>query len=343
MMQQAINMLIEGHDLSRSQAYEVMLGIMSGEATPAQIGAFLVAAKLKGETHQEVAGFAQAMRERATRVHTRHARAIDMCGTGGDGAGTFNISTVASFLVAAGGVPVAKHGNRSVSSRCGSADLLEALGVNIDLAAEQVGACLDEIGIGFLFAPNLHKAMKYAVGPRREIGVRTVFNILGPLTNPAYVRRQVLGVYHSDLARLMGEVLRELEAEHVMVIHGVEGLDEISPRGETFVVEVRDGRISERFLKPDDFGLQADQSDGILGGAPEDNARIALQVLEGESGPARDVVIINAACGLVVGGAARDFLEGVALAREALDSGAALEKLQALKEMSQRFSHGERA
>ena len=334
MIQEAIKTVIERIDLSRNDAYAVMTAIMNGEATSAQIAAFLVALRLKEETYQEVAGFAQAMREKATPVTTRHKNAIDMCGTGGDGSGTFNISTVASFVVAGGGVPVAKHGNRSVSSQCGSADLLEALGVKIDLSAEKVGICLDKIAIGFLFAPVLHKAMKYAITPRREIGVRTVFNILGPITNPAGVQRQVLGVYHPKLARLMAQVLRELGAEHILIIHGEYGLDEISINGPTLVLELHHGEIKEKRLTPGNFGLPVSDKNSISGGPPTENAKIALNVLNGKRGPARDAVVANAACGFVVGGVVKDFTEGAKMAQESIDSGVALEKLESLIELS---------
>ncbi|MFQ5822976.1 MAG: anthranilate phosphoribosyltransferase [bacterium] len=334
MIQQAIKTVIEGRDLTRQEAYEVMSTIMNGEATPAQIAAFLVASKLKGEKFQEIAGFAHAMREKASTVVTQYTDAIDMCGTGGDGFGTFNISTVASLVVAGGGVPVAKHGNRSISSQCGSADLLEALGVRIDLSAEKVGLCLDKIGIAFLFAPVLHRAMKHAISPRREIGVRTVFNILGPITNPAGVRRQVLGVYDPNLARLMAEVLRELSADHILIIHGEEGLDEVSIHGPTFVVELCRGKIIERRLLPENFGMNCTRRNGVSGGTPNENAKITLEILHGKKGPARDIVVANAACGFVVGGAAQNFLEGAKLAQESINSGAAMKKLEALIEVS---------
>jgi anthranilate phosphoribosyltransferase len=334
MIREAIQTILAGKHLSRQDAHRTMSGIMSGEATPAQIGAFLVGMRMKGERADEVAGFAEAMREKATRVPTRHENAIDMCGTGGDGAGTFNISTVASFVVAGGGVPVAKHGNRSVSSQCGSADVLQALGVKIDLSAEQMGECLDKLGIAFLFAPTLHPAMKHAIGPRRELGVRTVFNILGPITNPAFVRRQVLGVYNAELARLLAQVLAELDTEHAVIVHGEEGLDEISISGSTLAFEVKRGNVSESRLLPEDFGLRPGTSDGLAGGDAERNAEIAMQVLRGESGPARDAVIANAACGLVVGGAATTFADGAQLARQSIDSGAALAKLEAMIEFT---------
>lgn len=312
-----------------------MRGIMEGQATSAQIAAFLIAEKLKGETYHEVAGFATAMREKATHIPTRHSNAIDMCGTGGDGKGTFNISTVASFVVAAGGVPVAKHGNRSVSSKCGSADLLESLGVKINLTAEQVSHCLDELYIGFLYAPALHTAMKHAVGPRREIGVRTVFNILGPLTNPAGVRRQLLGVFNLEAARLMAEVLKELGADHVLVLHSDDGLDEISIYAPTQAYEVRGDAIREMTIRPEDFGISTQTGRDVLGGTPSENARTALAILSGkEIGPARDLVVANAAGGLYVGGVAESLSHGAEIAREVVESGAALTRFEALRDLT---------
>lgn len=335
MIQEAIRKVTDGDSLSREEAYKTMLGIMEGEATAAQIAAFLIAEKCKGETYEEVAGFATAMREKAAVVTTKHKNAIDMCGTGGDNAGTFNISTIASFVVAGGGVPVAKHGNRSVSSRCGSADLLEALGVKIDLDAQQLGVCLDEIGIAFLFAPVLHKAMKHAVAPRREIGVRTVFNLLGPMTNPAGVTRQVMGVYHPGVQRLVAEVFRELGAEHVFVVHSSDGLDEVSIHASTPVLEVAGNEIVERELVPEDFGLQQLPRNGFSAGSREENVQFALDVLGGAHGVARDTVLANAACGFVVGGLAATVKEGAEMARESIDSGKAMQRLQALIELTQ--------
>ncbi len=339
MIQHAISQAIDRVDLNRRQAYSAMTEIMSGAATASQIAALLVAMRMKGERVQEVAGFAQAMREKATPVPTRKPNPIDMCGTGGDGKGTFNISTVASFVAAGGGVTVAKHGNRSVSSQCGSADVLEALGVNIALTAAQMSQCLDKLGVAFLFAPALHQAIKHAVGPRKEIGARTVFNILGPLTNPAGVKRQVLGVYDRRLVMLMAEVLAELGAEHALVVHSDDGLDEISVHGPTMIVEINNGRIAESTLTPKDFGLKPSVHNGIIGGNAGQNAQIALRILRGEPGPARDIVLANAACGFWVAGAAKNLAEGVAMARQSLDSGAALAKLEALREMSQSFKN----
>lgn len=339
MIREILKVVIDGQNLSREASYEVMRGMMEGQATPAQIAAFLVAEKLKGETYHEVAGFASAMREKATPIGTRHANAIDMCGTGGDGKGTFNISTVASFVVAAGGVPVAKHGNRSVSSKCGSADLLESLGVKIDLTAEQVSRCLDELYIGFLYAPALHTAMKHAVGPRREIGVRTVFNILGPLTNPAAVRRQLLGVFNLDVARLMAEVLKELGADHVLVLHSDDGLDEISIYAPTQAFEVQGNNVRHLTIRPEDFGIATCPEAAVLGGTPEENARTALAVLSGkETGAARDFVVANAAGGLYVGGEAAGLEQGARIAREVIDSGAAIARLEAFRDLTLRLA-----
>lgn len=314
-----------------------MSEIMSGAATSAQIAALLIAMRMKGERAQEVAGFAQAMRDKAAPVRTQRLQPIDMCGTGGDNKGTFNISTVASFVVAGGDVAVAKHGNRSVSSKAGSADVLEALGININLTPAGMSRCLDEIGIAFLFAPVLHSATKHAVAPRKEIGARTVFNILGPLTNPAGVKRQVLGVYDRRLMRLMAEVLAELGAEHALVVHSEDGLDEISVLGPTRVIEVNGGRLVERTLTPRDFGFTQLYYESIIGGNADDNAGIALSVLRGEPGMARDIVLANAACGFWVAGKAKDLTEGVALAQQSIDSGAALAKLEALRRRSQDF------
>ncbi|MDZ7308992.1 MAG: anthranilate phosphoribosyltransferase, partial [candidate division KSB1 bacterium] len=339
-IQHAIAQVIEQGDLDRQQAYGVMSEIMSGTATPAQIAALLVALRMKGERPQEVAGFAQAMRDKAAPVRTTRRNPIDLCGTGGDGKGTFNISTVASFVVAGGGVTVAKHGNRSVSSKTGSADVLEALGVNINLTAAQMSRCLDEIGIAFLFAPVLHQATKHAAGPRRELATRTVFNLLGPLTNPAGVRRQVLGVFDRRLLRLMADVLVQLETEFALVVHSADGLDEVSIHGPTAAIKVENGQLTPLTLTPADFGFTQLYFESLQGGNAAENAAIALRVLQGETGAARDVVLANAACGFWVAGVAENPGEGVALARRSLDSGAALAKLEALRTLSRQLGGG---
>lgn len=339
-IQHAIAQVIDQVDLDRNQAYGVMSEIMSGAATPAQIAALLVAMRMKGERPQEVAGFAQAMRDKAAPVRTTRPNPIDMCGTGGDGKGTFNISTVASFVVAGGGITVAKHGNRSVSSKTGSADVLEALGINVNLTAAHMSRCLDEIGIAFLFAPALHQATKHALGPRREVAARTVFNLLGPLTNPAGVRRQVLGVFDRRLLRLMAEVLAQLAAEHALVVHSEDGLDEVSIHGPTAAIKVEAGQLTPQTLTPADFGFTQLYFESLQGGNAAENAAIAMRVLQGEPGAARDVVLANAACGFWVAGAAEDLRAGVALARRSLDSGAALAKLEALRELSRQLGGG---
>ena len=338
-LQHFISQVISGTDLDRRQAYEAMHEIMNGSATPAQIAAFLVAMRMKGEQPAEVTGLAQAMRERATPVTTHKPNPIDMCGTGGDSKGTFNISTVAAFVAAGGGVAVAKHGNRSVSSQCGSADVLEALGININLSAAQMNHCLDDVGIAFLFAPTLHSATKHAVGPRKEIGTRTVFNILGPLTNPAGVKRQLLGVYNRRLAPLMAQVLAELGTEHALVVHSDDGLDEISVHGPTLVLEINAGKISEKVLTPDDFGFSPSIQNNLAGGNPEQNAQIALSILSGGTGAKRDIVLANAACGFLVAGLAKSIAHGLVMARQSIDSGAALAKLEALRKLSNAFKY----
>jgi anthranilate phosphoribosyltransferase len=337
MIKEALQKTINREDLTREEAFAAMNAIMEGEATASQIGAFLVALRMKGEKPQEIAGFAESMRGKAAKVIALKAEeAVDLVGTGGDGKNTFNISTAASFVVAGAGVPVAKHGNRSVSSKCGSADVLTELGVNLELNNEQVSDCLNEVGIAFLFAPKLHPAMKYASGPRREIGVRSVFNILGPITNPAGVKRQLLGVYHRELARLLAEVLQQLDSKHIMLVHSQDGLDEISLAEKTHVVEVKDGDIREYEITPEDFGLER-SDEAIAGGDAQFNAVLLQNILTGEKGAARDIVIMNAAAGLVVAGKAPGFQEGARLAAESIDSGAASFRLEALREFTGRF------
>ncbi len=333
-IQDAIAKLIAGEDLAREETVGVMDQIMSGEATDAQIGAFLIALRLKGETVDEVAGAAEVMRQKATRIQTRHEVVVDTCGTGGDGSGTFNISTAAAFAVAGAGLCVAKHGNRAASSLCGSADVLKALGVNIEVSPEVVARCLDEVGIGFLFAPALHGAMKYAIGPRREVGVRTIFNALGPLTNPAGATRQVIGVYSGDLTETLAGVLGQLGSKRAFVVHGSDGLDEMTLTGPTRVSELRDGSVSTYEISPEDVGLSRADAGALRGGEAEENAEILLSVLRGEAGPRRDVVLFNAAAAIVAGGLAEDLPAGVGVAGEAIDSGRAMEKLEGLKTVS---------
>ncbi len=334
MVREAIAKVIDGQDLTADEARAVLDQIMSGGATDAQIGALLAALRIKGETPAEIAGFARTMREKCITIETSRDDVIDTCGTGGDALDTFNVSTVAAFIAAAAGVPVAKHGNVSVSSLCGSADVLRALGVNIDISPEHVARCLDTMGMGFLFAPALHPAMKHAMGPRRELGVRTVFNILGPLTNPARARRQLLGVYAPGLTEPLVIALQDLGAEAALVVHGLDGLDELSTIGETRISELRDGVVRTYTVRPEDVGLEVASPIDIAGGMPEESAAMLLAVLEGEPGPRRDIALLNAAGALVVGGAAPDLRAGIDVAAEAVDSGAAREKLEQLRAMT---------
>jgi anthranilate phosphoribosyltransferase len=335
MIKEAITMLVGGRNLSVEEAAAVMDEIMTGRASDAQIASFLTALRLKGETVEEITGCARVMRDRATRIECRCGTVVDTCGTGGDASGTFNISTVSALVAAGAGAHVAKHGNRSVSSRCGSADLLKALGVNIEVSPEVVARCIDEVGIGFLFAPSLHGAMKYAIGPRREMGIRTVFNILGPLTNPAGATAQVLGVYARELVGPVAGVLRELGCRRAYVVHGQDGLDEITTTSSTAVCEIVDGEIRQYQLHPEDLGIAPTGLDQLMGGDPQENAGIALAILRGERGPQRDIVLLNAGAAIAVAGLAGDIAEGIELAAGAIDSGAALERLEGLK----RFSH----
>ncbi|MFQ5896227.1 MAG: anthranilate phosphoribosyltransferase [Nitrospinota bacterium] len=336
MIQAAIAQLIAGNHLTAEEAERVMDEIMTGEATPAQIGGYLVALRIKGETPQEIAGSVRSMRGKATRVETRHELVVDTAGTGGDGAHTFNISTTAALAVAAAGAPVAKHGNRAVSSACGSADLLKALGVNIEAPPERVSRCIDEVGFGFLFAPLLHGAMKHAIGPRRELAARSIFNIMGPLTNPAGAKCQLIGVYDPSLTELMATVLGELGSHRAMVVHGSDGIDEITITGPTRVSELKDGKVKTYELRPEDVGLGRADGENLKGGDPPANARLTREVLGGAGGPRRDVVLLNAAAALYVGERAKTLEEGVELAARAIDSGGAREKLEALIEASNR-------
>lgn len=331
-----IDRVVRGHHLTPEEAEGAMDLIMSGRATGAQVGSFLTALRMKGETVEEITGCTRVMRAKVTPVVVNCPVVVDTCGTGGDGAGTFNISTAAAFVVAGAGLPVAKHGNRSVSSRCGSADVLEALGINLELPAGKVAACIQEVGIGFLFAPRLHLAMKHAISPRREIGIRTIFNLLGPLTNPARSRRQVLGVYDPGLTEVLARVLGELGSQEAMVVHGLDGLDEISICRETRVSHLKGGRVETYTLHPGDLGFQLAPPASIRGGDVETNGEILLRVLQGERGPRRDVVVLNAAAALLVGGLAENLPGGVQLARHSLDSGQAYRKLEGLQEFSRR-------
>jgi anthranilate phosphoribosyltransferase len=331
MIKEAIAKITEGIHLTEEEAEAVMREIMEGNATSAQIAAYLTALRMKGETVEEITGSARVMREKAIRIRSDDPMVVDTCGTGGDRLHTFNISTTTAFVVAGAGIRVAKHGNRSVSSSCGSADVLKTLGVRIDVEPVRVEECLNEIGIGFLFAPMFHGAMKHAIGPRQEIGTRTLFNILGPLTNPAGATIQVLGVYASPLADLVAQVLMNLGCQHCFIVHGLDGLDEITITGKTKICEGREGRISCYHIQPEDFGLKAGALKDIKGGGPDENARILLGVLKGEKGAKRDICLLNAAPAIVASGKAKTLQEGIKIAVRSIDSGAALEKLEALK------------
>jgi anthranilate phosphoribosyltransferase len=335
MIQAALADLLEGRDLSQEGARDVMRSIMAGEATPGQIGAFLVALRIKGETADEIAGCAEAMREHVLVVRPQRTDLVDTAGTGGDGARTFNISTAAALVAAAAGAGVAKHGNRAVSSSSGSADVLEALGFNLELPPELIERSIDELGFGFLFAPTHHPAMRHAAPVRRELAARTVFNVLGPLTNPAGARAQVVGVYAPELVPTIAEVLARLGAERAFVVHGAAGIDELSPAGPNLVCEVVGGSVRRRAIDPLDLGIDRCAPEELRGGAPPENAETIRQIFAGANGGRRDAVLLNAAGAIAAGGLARDLAEGVSLAREAIDSGAAAERLDALIAFSQ--------
>ncbi|MCB2227616.1 MAG: anthranilate phosphoribosyltransferase [Desulfarculaceae bacterium] len=338
MIQEAIALAVSGQDLSEEQMIAAMEQIMEGQATPAQIGAFLVALRMKGECLAEIAGAARVMRDKATPVACRALAEgevlVDTVGTGGDGAGTFNVSTTTAFVVAGAGLKVAKHGNRAISSSCGAADLLESLGVPLDLTPEQIAACIDEVGVGFLFAPALHGAMKHAIGPRREVGLRTVFNLLGPLTNPAGANVLVVGVYDQALAEPLAHVLGRLGVNNAYVVHG-DGMDEITVTGATFMARLKEGAVETMEITPEQFGLGRASNQDVAGGTVDQCRAHTLAVLKGEPGPKRDMVLMNAAAALVAAGRAPDLEQGVTLAAEIIDSGAALAKLEALVAFAQ--------
>jgi anthranilate phosphoribosyltransferase len=331
MIKEAIAKVIVRVNLAEAEAEAVMREIMQGEATDAQISSYITALRMKGETVEEITGSARVMREKAVQITLDARYQVDTCGTGGDMAHTFNISTTAAFVVAGAGVTVAKHGNRSVSSKSGSADVLQALGVNIEMPSHRAEECIKEVGIGFLFAPMMHLAMKYAIGPRREIGVRTIFNLLGPLTNPAKVTSQIMGVYAADLTGLLAQALGNLGAKHAFVVHGMDGLDEITITDRTKVSEYKDGKVKNYFLHPTDLGFPTGRPEDLKGGDARDNAALTLEVLRGKKGPCRDIVLMNAAAALTASGRTADLRQAVALAAEAIDTGAALKKLEQLK------------
>jgi len=330
MIREAIERVVNGENLRESAMMEAMEEVMSGTATPAQIAAFMTALRIKGETVEEVTGAARIMRQKATRLDARASVIVDTCGTGGDKLDTFNISTTTAFVVAAAGIIVAKHGNRAVSSGCGSADVLEALGVNINTGPEIVEECLHETGIGFLFAPLLHGAMKYAIGPRREIGIRTIFNMLGPLTNPAGATCQLIGVYAPQLTEMFAGVLKNLGTKRAFIVHGADGMDEATVTGETRVSELKDGAVNTYNIDPlEIFGETYDIRE-LAGGSPAENAAITRDVLSGKEGARRKIVLLNAALAIMAGQKAANIREGITLAADCIDSGGALKKLDAL-------------
>jgi anthranilate phosphoribosyltransferase len=330
MIKDAIAKLADRTSLTEQEAESVMLEMMDGATTQAQIAAYLMGLRLKGETVEEITGSVRAMRAKALRIAIADPLVVDTCGTGGDGAHTFNISTTAAFVVAGAGLTVAKHGNRSVSSKSGSADVLSALGVKIDLPNERVADCINEVGIGFLFAPLYHGAMKHCAGPRQEMGIRTMLNLLGPLTNPAGATIQVLGVFERRLTSLLGNVLMQLGSQHCFVVHGLDGLDEITLSSTTQISEAKGGVLSNYLLDPSEFGLALVPAKQLAGGTPQENALITRDILQGRKGPKRDIVCLNAAPALVAGRKAASLHEGFLLAAQSLDSGAAAEKLARL-------------
>jgi len=340
-IKESIQKLVNGADLTYEESTESMKEIMSGSATDAQIGAFLTALRVKGETAEEITAFTTVMKECCHRIHPRvKGRLVDTCGTGGDKIKTFNISTTAAFVVAGADIAVAKHGNRSVTSKCGSADVLEKLGLNLSMPPENVEKAIEEVGVGFMFAPAFHPAMKYAIGPRREVGIRTVFNVLGPLTNPADANAQLLGVYDPRLTEPLAYSLKSLGCEEAMIVHGVDGLDEISTIGKTRISWLREGKVTTREMIPKDFGVKLAKIEDIKGTTPEESADITFKILNGyvdSTNPKREIVQVNGAAAIIAAGKADDFGYGIEVAHESIESGAAYRKLKELI----KFSHGD--
>ncbi len=336
-MQAAIKAVTERRDLSGDEMRAVMRTIMTGEATPAQIGGFLIGLRMKGETVDEIAAAAGVMRELASGVKVAGDHVVDTCGTGGDAASTFNISTTSAFVVAAAGGTVAKHGNRSISSKSGSADVLEAAGVNLGITPEQVGKCVEQVGVGFMFAPAHHSAMKHAIGPRKEMGVRTIFNVLGPLTNPAGAPNQVLGVFAKEMVEPLANVLNKLGSDHVLVVHSEDGMDEISIGAPTFVAELKEGKVDSYTIQPEDFGMSRTDISALAVDGAEASLAVVKSVLNGEAGPASDIVALNAGAAIYAAGLADSLAAGIKKAQEVIASGAGAEKLAALAALSNSF------
>lgn len=341
-IKQAIAKVVTHQDLSEDEMIDVMNEIMGGDATPAQIGSFITALRMKGETVDEISGAVRVMREKATPIATgvdfdQGGILVDTCGTGGDGSGTFNVSTTTAFVVAGAGIPVAKHGNRSVSSNCGSADVLEAAGVSLDISPEKVGECIREIGIGFLFAPALHGAMKHAIGPRKELGIRTIFNILGPLTNPAGANVQILGVFDENLIEPLALVLARLGSKRALVVHGEGNLDELTVTGETKIAELKEGKVTCYSITPEEFGLERSSLQQMQGGVDAaESAKQMRAILGGKKGAKRDMVLLNSGAALMAAGLCEDLKAGIAQAAEIIDSGKALQKLDELATLTQK-------
>ena len=330
----ALNSVIDGNDLTENEMVSAMTDIMEGNVTDSQLAAFLTALHIKGETVAEIVGAARVMRAKAEKLNIKATPLVDTCGTGGDGADTFNISTASALVAAGAGVNIAKHGNRAVSSRSGSADVLKCLGVNLDASLATVKRCVEKAGIGFLFAPLMHKAMKHAAGVRKELGFRTIFNLLGPLTNPANAQAQVLGVFDAKWVQPLAEVLGDLGCSHALVVHGVDGLDEITLTGDSHIAELKNGKVKTYKLDPDELGLEICFSDELKGGTPEENAKMIEGILNGEKGPKRDIVLLNSAAAIYVGGKAKSLELAVQCAVESIDSGKAREKLNELCKIS---------
>jgi len=335
MIKEMIGRIVEGEDLSFEESKVVMREIMEGVATEVQIGSFITALRMKGETVDEIAGCVSVMREKATHINVGKSLVVDTCGTGGDAKSTFNISTCAAFVVAGAGLKVAKHGNKASSSKCGSADVLKLLGVNIDANTKVVEECIQKANIGFLMAPLLHSSMKHAVGPRREIGIKTIFNILGPLTNPARAARQVIGVYDAKLTDIVAKVLKKLNTEHAFVVYGYDGMDEITTTDKTKVCELKDGKIKSYFITHDSFNIPKAKMNDFIVDSPEESVIAINAVLDGASGPKRDIVLLNASAAIVAGGGAENLKDGVRLAEKSIDSGKAKASLEKLIELTQ--------
>ena len=333
MIVKAIEKVIDGIDLSETEMMSVVEEIMNGETMPSQIGAFLTALRMKGETIEEITAAAKVMRKKVTPIKVAvdsDTHILDTCGTGGDKKGTFNISTISALVVAGAGVKVAKHGNRSVSSKCGSADLMQALGVNIDVSVKKVEECINKVGFGFLYAPLFHSAMKHVAASRKEIGIRTIFNMLGPLTNPSMASAQLLGVYQSELTERFSKVLKNLGCKHALIVYGSDGLDEITITGKTKITEFKDGKIKTFYIHPEDFGIKVGTLTDLKGGDIKENTLIAQELLKGKKGAKRDLVLLNSAAGLIASGKAKDFPQGIELSAGSIDRGKAMIVLQKL-------------